>query len=77
MSKDPWAALERLTTVLSQHLTAVEQRQGPEDAAVSQTYDLVADAYQDYEDALWDTHGESLPLDLYDEDDDQDEDPQD
>ena len=77
MSTDPWAALERLTTSLNRHLTAVEQRRGMDDPQVGQTYDQVADAYQEYEDAHWDAHGESLPLDLYDEDDDASDEDQD
>jgi hypothetical protein len=67
---DPWAALERLTSALSRHLTAVEQGGDLDDPQVSQAYNQVASTYQDYEDALWDAHGESLPLDLYDEDED-------
>jgi hypothetical protein len=70
MSTDPWAALERLTTTLNRHLTAVEERSGLDDPEVSRAYDQVAEAYQDYEDALWDSYSESLPLDLYDGDDD-------
>lgn len=82
MSVDAREALRLLTDALQAHLEAVANRRGPEDTAVDDAYDAVAEAFERYDEALDDEFGESLPLviddlddhDLDDDDDDEDDD---
>ena len=58
---------------LEHHLAAVEGRQGESDPAVFAAYEHARDALMAYDDALYDTYDEVLPVDVYafgDEDDD-------
>jgi len=58
---------------LEHHLAAVERRQGESDPAVFAAYEHARDALMAYDDALYDTYDEVLPVDVYafgDEDDD-------
>jgi len=73
MSLDPRTALEQLTSALAEHLNAVAARRGDEDPRVDEAYERIASTFSDYEDALWDAHSEATPLDLYVEDEDDDE----
>jgi len=75
MSLNAREALRHLTAALEAHLEAVEQRRSAEDAAVDDAFDAVAEAFERYDEALDAEHGESLPLVLDDDgDDDFDED---
>lgn len=74
MTTDPRLALEQLTSALAEHLNAVASRRGEEDPRVDEAYEQVAESYQAYEDALWDSYGEALPLDLFTEEDGDDDD---
>ena len=74
---DPRAALAALTAAFERHLEACAQRRGEDDPAVVAAYDDLADAFEEYDDALLEAYGEMTPLDVYagpDEDDDDDED---
>ncbi|WP_029287523.1 hypothetical protein [Cellulomonas sp. HZM] len=73
MTVDPRAALDRLIASLEAHYTAVESKHGDDDPAVDDAYDVLADAFEVYDDALGTVHGEALPFYLA-EDDDEDED---
>ena len=73
MTDDPRAALDRLLAALEAHFHAVSTRRGDEDPAVDDAYDVLADAFEVYDDALLRVHGESLPFYLADDEaDDED-----
>lgn len=73
MTTDPRAALERLVAALEAHLTAAQQRSGDDDPAVVAAYDTLADAFETYDEALFQVYGETTPFDLYDDEDVPDE----
>ena len=73
---DPRAALAALTAAFERHLEACAQRRGEDDPAAVAAYDDLADAFEEYDDALLEAYGEMTPLDVYagpDEDDDEGE----
>lgn len=84
MSIDPRAALSALTTALEEHLVASSARRGEEDPIVEATFLGIIDAFEAYEEALFDAFDEVTPLVIYgedgedgdfdEEDDDEDED---
>jgi hypothetical protein len=69
---DPRAALDALVTALERHLEAAASRRGENDPVVLTAYRAVADAFEDYDDALLDAFDEVTPLEVFrgDEDDD-------
>jgi hypothetical protein len=73
MSTDPRVALQALVAALEEHLTAVVSRRGEQDPAVESAFLGIADAFERYEDALYEAYGEVTPLDLYEDDGDDDE----
>lgn len=73
MTVDPRAALDRLVAALEAHYHAVSSRRHEDDPAVDDAYDVLADAFEVYSDALNAVYGESTPFDLVDEDDDEDD----
>ncbi|AJT40922.1 hypothetical protein [Psychromicrobium lacuslunae] len=73
MSIDPRVALQTLTTALEEHLAASIARRGDDDPAVEASYLAIADAFEVYEEVLYDAHGEVTPLVIYEEDDDDDD----
>lgn len=79
MSADPRGSLSVLVSALERHLEACSARRGEDDPAVIAAYDDLADAFQDYDEALYEAFGEMTPLDVYgggdDEDDSDDDDP--
>lgn len=74
MTADPRAALDRLIAALEAHYLAVTTRRGEDDPAVDDAYDILADAFEVYDDALATVHGEATPFDLADDEDDDDDD---
>jgi hypothetical protein len=74
MTVDPRAALDRLIAALEAHFTAVASRRGEDDPAVDDSYDVLADAFEAYDDALGTVYGEATPFYLAEEDEDDDED---
>ena len=52
MTVDPRAALDRLIAALEAHYTAVAAPHGEDDPAVDDAYDILADAFEVYDDAL-------------------------
>jgi hypothetical protein len=70
MTTDPRAALDRLVDALQVHLAASAARRGSSDPAVVAAYDTLADAFETYDEALFDAYGETTPFELYDEDED-------
>ncbi|GAA1969191.1 hypothetical protein GCM10009718_00970 [Isoptericola halotolerans] len=73
MTADPRAALDRFVAALEGHYHAVSSRRGDEDPAVDDAYEVLADAFEVYEDALAQVYTEVTPFYL-DEDDDEDDD---
>lgn len=73
MSDDPRAALDRFMAALEAHFHAVTSRRGDDDPGVDDAYDVLADAFEFYEDALARVHEETLPFLIPDEDDDTDD----
>jgi hypothetical protein len=55
----------------------VSTRRGGDDPAVDDAYDVLADAFEVYEDSLARTHSETLPFYLVDDADDEDDDDED
>ena len=79
MTTEPRAALDRLIAALEAHLAAAGRRQGEADPAVVSAYQTLADAFEEYDESLYDAFDEVTPFVLYDEaedaaDDDDDED---
>ncbi len=77
MTAEPRAALARLVTAFERHLEVSSTRRGDDDPMVIAAYEDLADAFEDYDGALYDAYGEMTPLDLYtgdDEDGDEDDD---
>jgi hypothetical protein len=80
MSTDARAALNELVAALERHLEAAAGRRGENDPVVLAAYRGVAEAFEEYDDALLDAYDEVTPLEVFhgddgDEDDeDEDED---
>lgn len=74
MSLDPRVALQSLVSALEEHLAAAASRRHEEDPAVETAYVGIADAFEAYEEALYDAFGEVTPLEIYEDDDAEDED---
>jgi hypothetical protein len=76
MATDPRAALDRFVAALEAHHSALSARRGEDDPAVDDAYDVLADAFEAYDDALGTVYGEATPFYLVD-DEDEDDDEQD
>ena len=74
MTVDPRAALARLIAALEAHYHSVESRHGEDDPAVDDAYDVLADAFEVYDDALGTVFGEATPFYLGEEEDESEED---
>ena len=75
MSSDPRAALATLVAAFERHLEVCSGRRGEDDPSVVAAYEDLADAFEDYDVALYEAYGEMTPLDIYGADDpDEDED---
>ena len=73
MTADPRAALDRLLAAFEGHYSAVTSRRAENDPAVDDAYDVLADAFDVYDEALAEVHGEALPFFLA-EDESEDDD---
>ncbi|MDR1799872.1 MAG: DNA primase [Bifidobacteriaceae bacterium] len=80
MIAEPRAALDRLTAALDQHFAAAASGRGEEDPAYVSAYKTLIDAFETYDEALYEAYGIDTPFLVYDEDaediddDDDDED---
>ena len=75
MTTDPRAALTALVAALERHLEAAAGRRGENDPVVLAAYKALAEAFEDYDDALLDAFDEVTPLEVFHgEDDEYDED---
>jgi hypothetical protein len=77
MATDPRAALERLVAALHAHLDAAEAAGDPEADAVLDATVALADAFDTYDEALYEATGVDTPLFLEDDDFDDDDDDED
>ena len=73
MTVDPRAALDRFVAALEAHFHAVSTRRMDDDPAVDDAYDVLADAFEVYEDALARVYSETMPVGLLDDDEGDDE----
>ena len=73
MSTDPRAALATLVTALERHLEVSSVRRGEDDPTVVAAYEDLADAFEDYDVALYEAYGEMTPLDVYGAEDPEDD----
>jgi hypothetical protein len=62
MALDPRLALQQFIAALERHHEAVASRRGEDDPAVENAYELLKNAFLDYEEALEAAHGEWLPF---------------
>lgn len=74
MTIDPRAALRHLVEAFEEHLLAVERRRGEEDPAVDDAYYRLADAVDQYDEALGQVYAEALPFYLAEDDAEDDDD---
>jgi hypothetical protein len=58
---------------LEEHLIAASNRRGDGDPAVEAAFFAVADAFEVYEDALYEAYSEVTPLQVFDDEEDEDE----
>ena len=77
MSIDPRVALQSLTAALEEHLAAAAARRGDGDPAVEAAFFAVADAFEVYDDSLYEAYGEVTPLEVIDDDGDEDDEEED
>jgi hypothetical protein len=79
MTTDPRAALTALVAALERHLEAAAARRGENDPVVLAAYKALAEAFEDYDDALLDAFDEVTPLEVFhgEEDEDFEEDEED
>jgi hypothetical protein len=73
MTTDPRAALDRLVAALEAHLQAAGRRSGEADPAVVAAYQILADAFETYDEALYTAYDEVTPFVLYDDSEDSDD----
>lgn len=74
MSTDPRAALQALVNAFEEHLVAASNRRSDNDPAVDGAYLAIADAFDAYEEALYNAYDEVTPLTVFAEEDDSDDD---
>ncbi|WP_421084074.1 hypothetical protein [Rothia nasimurium] len=73
MSTNPRAELANLVSALDEHLNAIVNSRGDHDATVDNAYVAIANAFERYEEALFEAYEEVTPLEVFIEDDDEDE----
>mgnify|MGYP003357655277 FL=1 len=69
MSTDPRTELTRLLDALETHLAAVAHRTREHDPVIDEAYVEIANAFDAYENALFEVHNEVTPLSVYGDDD--------
>lgn len=75
MSDDPRAALAVFVNALERHLELASSGRNPDDPHLREAYDALSDAFEAYDDALYDEYGAATPFFVpADDDDDFDDD---
>lgn len=72
MSTDPRVALQSLVSAFEEHLVALSNRRSDQDPAVDSAYIAIADAFDAYEEALYERFDEVTPLTVFADDEDDD-----
>ena len=67
MSLEPEVALEEFLSAVRAHFSAAAHRTSDADARVEATYMALADAFEIYEDALYNAYDEVTPFELFDD----------
>jgi hypothetical protein len=62
MAQDARAALQQFNAALERHLEAVSMRRSEDDPSVDHAYELLKNAFLNYEEALEEAYGEWLPF---------------
>ncbi len=70
MSTDPRVSLEALIAALQEHFAAATNKRSEDDPSLEHAYYALADAFESYEDALYEATAEVTPLDVFEDDDD-------
>lgn len=70
MTIDPRVALDTLTNALQEHLNAAANRRGDQDQSIENAYIAIADAFDAYEEALYEAYDEVTPLIVFAEEED-------
>jgi len=73
MAVEPRAALDRLVAALEAHYSAIVNRKSETDPRIDDAYDVLADAFDLYDDALAREYSEVTPFMLVDDDHDDDD----
>jgi hypothetical protein len=68
MTVEPRVALDRFVAALTAHFDAIQTRSSSADPKVDDAYDVLADAFDVYDDALAREFGEVTPFLLIDDD---------
>ncbi|MCQ9366788.1 hypothetical protein NQ036_00805 [Brevibacterium sp. 91QC2O2] len=77
MSVEPEVALEEFLSAVRAHFQAAAHRSGSTDENVRAAYTALADAFDDYDDAIFTAFDEVTPFELYDDIEDAKEDAED
>ncbi|MDR0433307.1 MAG: DNA primase [Bifidobacteriaceae bacterium] len=72
MTVEPRAALDRLIAALESHYATAASGRGPEDAAFTAAYATLIDAFETYDEALYEATGIDTPFLVYDDDPEED-----
>ncbi|MDR2373331.1 MAG: hypothetical protein LBD77_04385 [Bifidobacteriaceae bacterium] len=70
MNAEPRTALEHLIAALERHFEAAASGRGDEDPAYVAAYRQLIDAFEAYDDALYDAYGVDAAFLVYDDDED-------
>jgi len=62
MAKESSVALQHFIAALENHLQAVQNRRSDDDAGVDRAYEILEDAFFEYEESLQTDFSESLPF---------------
>jgi len=76
MTTEPRAALDRLIAALEAHFDAIVVRRSIDDPRIDDAYDVLAAAFEVYDESLLRDYGEVMPFVLDDDEHDDDGDPQ-
>jgi len=72
MIVEPRAALDRLIAALDQHFAAAASGRGEDDPAYVSAYRTLIDAFETYDEALYEVHGIDTPFLVYDDEAEED-----
>jgi len=67
MATDPRAAFDRFVAALEAHLAAVTRDRTDDSAAVVAATSTLIDAFETYDEAIYDTYGVDTPFVVYDD----------